>query len=77
MSMKSAVDRLDRKSAKYFHVVRADVHTEFGSRLKREVGSELVPAFILYGDYGIEIVRFHNTPKLEELKSLLLGSNKS
>ena len=76
MSMKSAVDRLDKKSGKYFQVVRVDVHTDFGSRLKKEVGSQLVPAFILYGANGVEIRRFHSVPDLRELKSSLLGPNK-
>ena len=71
MSMKSAVDRLDKQSGKYFQVARVDVHTDFGSRLKREVGSRLVPAFILYGSNGVEIRRFHSVPDLRELKSSL------
>ena len=75
MSMKSAVDRLDQKSGKYFQVVRVGIHTEFGSYLKREVGSELVPAFILYGDDGMELNRFHNVPDFNELKSKLVGSD--
>ena len=76
MSMKSAVDRLDKKSGKYFQFARVDVHTDFGSRLKKEVGSQLVPAFILYGSNGVEISRFHSVPDLGELKSSLLGPNK-
>jgi glutaredoxin len=75
MSMKSAVDRLDQKSGKYFQVVRVGIHTEFGSYLKREVGSELVPALILYGDDGMELNRFHNVPDFKELKSKLVGSD--
>ena len=73
--MKSAVDRLDQKSGKYFQVVRVGIHTEFGSYLKREVGSELVPAFILYGDDGMELNRFHNVTDFKELKSKLVGSD--
>ena len=76
MSMKSAVDRLDKKSGKYFQLARVDVHTDFGSRLKKEVGSQLAPAFILYGSNGVEISRFHSVPDLGELKSSLRGLNK-
>ena len=77
MSMKSAVDRLDQKSGKYFQVVRVGIHTEFGSYLKREVGSELVPAFILYGEERMELNRVYNERDFKEIKSKLVGSDES
>ena len=77
MSMKSAVDRLQEKSGKYFRVVRSDVHTKFGTALKMGVESKIVPTFILYSGDKDEVMRFHSVPDLERIKSLLAELNKS
>ena len=69
ISMKPAVDRLEKELSWKVTIVRLDVMSDLGNDLKNEYEVPIIPTFIFF-EKGKEIRRIHRVPTYQELISL-------
>jgi thiol-disulfide isomerase/thioredoxin len=62
-----AVDRLVQDIDDEFNILRVDIHTEFGREMRRQLGFEYSPEFVLFDTAGQEVWRDHSPPAPDQL----------
>jgi thiol-disulfide isomerase/thioredoxin len=62
LAFSSTIDALEDDISDEFDVLRIDIHTQAGRRLREELGFSFTPEYILYDPDGEEIWRDHIPP---------------
>ncbi|GIK29319.1 MAG: hypothetical protein IT298_09245 [Chloroflexi bacterium] len=67
------VDEIDSEFGDDYNIVRVNIHSEAGQRIREAFEFSFTPEFILFDGAGIEVWRDHTPPSDAQLTALLAG----